>query len=147
MPFMPAAGKLVLLAALAQPAAAQIPDSQTSRMSPSAQQAPDALGRETPRGTIIGFTSAVRRGDFVVAQGYMQLTPRQRGSAETLARDLAELLDRYYTRRVTELSDLPTGVAGDGLPLDREGSSSPSPIPPSRSGWCVSPIPTQGTSG
>ena len=120
MPFMLAAGKLVLLAALAHSAAAQIPDSQSSRASPSAQQAPDPLGRETPRGTIIGFTSAVRRGDFVVAQGYMQLTPRQRRSAETLARDLAELLDRYYTRRVTELSDLPTGVAGDGLPLDRE---------------------------
>ncbi len=105
----------IALAALsaARIVAAQVPDSQTSR-------APDPLGRDTPRGTVSGFTYAVHRDDFVVAQAYMQLTPSQSGNAEALARNLAALLDRYYTRSVTELSDRPDGVTVDGLPLDRE---------------------------
>jgi MscS family membrane protein len=103
------------LAALtvAAAAAAQVPDSQAAR-------AADPLGRDTPRGTVSGFTYAVHRDDFVVAQAYMQLSHSQSANAEALARNLAALLDRYYTKSVTELSDRPDGVTMDGLPLDRE---------------------------
>jgi MscS family membrane protein len=107
---------VALPGASVHPAAAQTPDSQTARA-----LGRDPLERETPRGTVAGFTHAVRRGDFVVAQAYMQLNPRQQSSAESLARNLAALLDRYYTQPVTELSDRPEGVTADGLPLDREG--------------------------
>jgi MscS family membrane protein len=104
----------IALATLTVAAAAQVPDSQASR-------GPDPLERETPRGTVAGFTAAVHRGDLVVAQAYLQLTPQQHPNAEALARNLAALLDRYYTRPVTELSDRPDGVLADGLTLDREG--------------------------
>jgi MscS family membrane protein len=105
----------VLLLAAAHLAAAQTPDSQATRVLDK-----DPLDRETPRGTIAGFTYAVRRGDMVVARAHLQLAPGERQTPDALARNLAALLDRYYTRSVTELSDQPDGVTGDGLPLDRE---------------------------
>jgi MscS family membrane protein len=115
-----AATTIVLLAALAPPAAAQI---RGARRQPEPAVAPtvtDPLGRDTPRGTIAGFTSAVHREDWVTAARYMQLTDAQRPSAAALARDLQALLDRYYTEAVTSLSALPTGATDDGLPLDHE---------------------------
>ena len=50
----------------------------------------------------------------------MQVSATQRGSTETLARDLTELMDRYYTQLVTAMSALPEGALNDGLPLNRE---------------------------
>jgi hypothetical protein len=74
---------------VAAAASAQVPGSQAARV-------PDPLGRDTPRGTVSGFTCAVHCDAFVVAQAYRQLTPRQHPHAEALARNLAALLDRYY---------------------------------------------------
>jgi len=95
---------------------------QPAKNAPPAAPAPvlDPLGRETPRGTITGFTQTVQREDFATAASFMQLTEKQRPNAETLARTLSKLLDRYYTRPIASLSGSPAGVPNDGLPLDRE---------------------------
>jgi MscS family membrane protein len=105
---------------LALPAIAQSPGTSSSQTPAPAEQAVDPLGRDTPSGTILGFNLAVRRGDLVSAAQYMQLTPGQRGNAETLARQLNELVDRYFAQPITALSTSRSGTANDGLPLDRE---------------------------
>jgi MscS family membrane protein len=109
---------LVLLA-LAQTAAAQIiRDSDPRAAAP--EPATDLLGRTTPLGTIAGFIRSVDRGDSVSAARYMQLTPDQRPNAEVLGSDLKELMDRYLSEALTNISDSPAGAVDDGLPMDRE---------------------------
>lgn len=80
----------------------------------------DPLGRSTPRGTITAFIRAVHRSDFVSAARYMQLTPKQRQNVDVLALDLKELMDRYFSRPITSISESPAGDLDDGLPLDQE---------------------------
>jgi MscS family membrane protein len=62
----------------------------------------------------------VRRGDFVVAARYLQLSGRSARETENAARDLNELLDRYFTQPLTTMSALPTGALDDGLAANRE---------------------------
>ena len=109
----------LLLLALAVPVASQIPGISNPQPA-SAEPAADPLGRETPRGTIRGFNDAVRRDDFDGARLFMQLTPAQRGNARQLARQLNELIDRYFLQPLTALSRSTAGQTNDGLPLDRE---------------------------
>ncbi len=109
----------VLVMGLALPAAAQV-GAQTTQTSPAPAEARDPLGRETPRGTIVGFNLAVHREDFVSAVRYMQILAAQDQNAERLARDLADLIDRYFTEPITALSDAPDGASNDGQPFDRE---------------------------
>lgn len=80
----------------------------------------DPLGRTTPRGTITAFIRSVHRDDYVSAARYMQVGPKQRANVEVLARDLKELMDRYFGQALTSISDVPSGSLDDGLPLDRE---------------------------
>jgi MscS family membrane protein len=108
----------VTLACLAQPALAQTGGQRPE--SPAPKAVTDPFGRDTPRGTIAGLNAAVHRDDFVAAARYLQLTPSQRANVEPLARDLTQLIDRYYTDPITSLSDAPEGSVNDGLPLDRE---------------------------
>jgi MscS family membrane protein len=106
----------VLLLGLACPAAAQ-PNVETPQ-SPRAQTR-DPLGRDTPRGTITGLGLAAHRQD-ASAERYLQITPAGRPAAGQLARDLTELIERYYLAPLTALSNDPEGITTDGLPLDRE---------------------------
>jgi MscS family membrane protein len=107
-----------LLLNLAAPALAQLPGA--SNTPPPAEQATDPLGRETPRGTIVGFSLTAHREDLGSAAQYLQLTASQRGDAPALIRELNELIDRYFTQSITTLSTSRSGTANDGLPLDRE---------------------------
>jgi MscS family membrane protein len=50
----------------------------------------------------------------------MQVTAKQRPNTEILARNLNELMDRYYHQPVSTISNSPEGALNDGLPLDRE---------------------------
>jgi MscS family membrane protein len=95
------------------------PSAQKPQPSPPAEAA-DPLGRDTPRGTIVGFNQAAHRKDFVAAAQYLQATATQKRNAETLADDLTELIDRYYLEPITSISDAADGSTSDGLPLDRE---------------------------
>jgi MscS family membrane protein len=80
----------------------------------------DALGRDSPFSTIARFSTAARRGDFAVAAQYLQARGRSSQQVEALARDLSNLIDRYFTEPLTSLSRAPTGDLADGLAADRE---------------------------
>lgn len=116
------AGSLVLLVWLVVQASGQVGKLTGSQaQTPAAQEkAADPLGRSTPRGTFTGFVRAVHRHDFVSAARFMQVTAKQEPNAEALARELSQLLDRYFTETLTRVSDSPAGEVDDGLPLDRE---------------------------
>ena len=116
------AGNTFLLAVLSWPLAAQIPSLLKPQPKPVDQEekAVDPLGRSTPRGTITGFIRAIQRDDLVAAASFMQLTPHQKPRAEALARELSELMDRYFAEPIAQISDSPAGALDDGLPPDRE---------------------------
>lgn len=115
-------GVLALAVALTRPVAAQGPLlPQKKDSSPNASVQPkDPLGRGTPRGTITGFNQAVTKNDLPSAARFLQLTRAQRGDADSLARDLSELMERYLSQAVSTISDSPDGARDDGLAPDRE---------------------------
>ena len=108
----------VWLLGLCLPVSAQ---AQEKPPSTAATPAPsDPLGRESPFGTVTGFSSAARRDDFALAGSYLQPTGRSPKQVESLARDLSDLLDRYFTERLRSLSREPSGDLADGLEPNRE---------------------------
>jgi MscS family membrane protein len=115
-------GFAVLVVALVLPAFGQMLGRGTSQnAAPASQPTPaDPLGRSTPRGTITGFIRAADRGDYVAAARYMEVNDKHQAKAEELARELRELLNRYFHTPLQTISDSPSGDLDDGLPLDRE---------------------------
>jgi MscS family membrane protein len=106
----------------------------TDPSSPSAQtEAPkDALGRSTPRGAVLGFLGAARKGDYRLARQYLN-TRLGDTAAEQRAEQLFVVLDAKLPARLTQVSDTPEGsrsnpqspdeeriatLEGDGTPLD-----------------------------
>src|SRR5262245_38733849 len=69
---------------------------------------PDALGRSTPRGTVLGFLAAARRGDETLARQYLNVRGGA-GNADDLARQLFAVLDARLPARLTQLSESPDG--------------------------------------
>jgi MscS family membrane protein len=111
----------LLLLALVLPAAAQIPGlSPVPAPAASAPAVHDPLDRTTPRRAIVGFARAAQRGDLTLAARYAQVGNRSQRRAEAQVADVARALDRYFHQPLTNVSDLPEGNVGDGLPLDRE---------------------------
>jgi MscS family membrane protein len=95
---------------------------QTSLRKPAATEAQpeapkDTLGRNTPKGAVLGFLSAARKGDAQIAALYLN-TPLRGASAEDLARQLAVVLDRRLPARLNLLSDEPEGSLPDPLRPD-----------------------------
>jgi MscS family membrane protein len=117
------AGVVISLFAVALSAAAQLP-SVTPKSPPpvpaTQESVSDPLGRSTPRGTIHGFIKAVDRNDFVTAVQYLQVPGKSKHEAEALARDLKELMNRYFSRPLAIISDSPEGEPQDALPFDHE---------------------------
>jgi MscS family membrane protein len=74
----------------------------------------DALGRTTPRGTVLGFLSASRKGDNELAAQYLN-TRLQGKTAAALAHQLFTVLDRRLPPRLNQLSDKPEGSLSDPL--------------------------------
>jgi MscS family membrane protein len=68
----------------------------------------DALGRTTPRGTVLGFLSAAHKDDDETAARYLN-TPLRGKPATVLARQLFVVLDRRLPARLNQLSDEPDG--------------------------------------
>ena len=112
--------RVILLVALSRAAAAQLPGIAPPKAATQQPQADDPLGRSTPRGTITGFTEAVHRNDLAAAVRYLQLNDSQRPNADTLARKLSQLIDRYYGEPIHSIDASRTGALDDGLPEDRE---------------------------
>ena len=79
----------------------------------------DTLGRTTPRGTVLGFLSAARKGNAEIAALYLNTPLRGKDAAE-LAHELAVVLDRRLPARLNELSDDPQGSVPDPLKPDED---------------------------
>jgi MscS family membrane protein len=97
---------------------------QTGGASPAAQPAQpeppkDPLGRDTPRGTVLGFMAAGRSGNAEVAVRYLN-TRLQGERAATLARQLFVVLDRRLPTRINLLSDRPEGALSNPLKPDHD---------------------------
>jgi MscS family membrane protein len=72
----------------------------------------DALGRTTPRGTVLGFLKAAHNGDNELAAQY--LDTRLRGkAAEERAHQLFVVLDRRLPPKLGQVSDSPEGSLSD----------------------------------
>jgi MscS family membrane protein len=91
----------------------------TPAVAPAQTEAPkDALGRETPRGTVLGFMSAARRGNDEVSPLYLDTSLKGQAAVE-LAHKLYVVLDSRLPARLNELSDRPEGVPGNPLKPDQ----------------------------
>ena len=87
---------------------------------PAAAPAPeDALGRDTPRGSVLGFLTAARKGENEIAAQY--LSTRLKGqAATTLAHQLFVVLDARLPARLPKVSDAPDGSRANPLKPNEE---------------------------
>lgn len=79
----------------------------------------DTLGRNTPKGTVLGFLSATRKGNAEIAALYLN-TPLRGGEAAALAHQLGVVLDRKLPARLNQISDTPEGSVPDPLRPDED---------------------------
>ena len=86
---------------------------------PKAEPPKDTLGRVSPRATVLGFLSAIHKGNAEIAALYLN-TPLRGEPAQNLARQLAEVLDRRLPARLNQLSELPEGSVPDPLRPDQD---------------------------
>ena len=84
-----------------------------------AQTPADALGRDTPRGTVTGFLAAGREGDLELAGAYLDTTLKGAKAAE-LTRQLFAVLDARLPARIREISDVPDGSRANPLRPNQE---------------------------
>jgi len=106
---------------------AQFPGSPSpSGPSPGAQSTPsEPLGRETPRGTVMGFLRAAQDENYVVAVQYFQPAPGRRHVSTSEEQDLAVQLLAVINQKILvssleALSRDPQGRLDDGLPPGQE---------------------------
>src|ERR1700757_1538772 len=105
---------LVSAAAWAQVAAPKVPAAEAQPEIPK-----DTLGRNTPRGAVLGFLNAARKGNAEIAVLYLN-TPLRGEEAEDLARQLAIVLNRRLPARLNTLSEKPEGSIPDPLRPDED---------------------------
>jgi MscS family membrane protein len=79
----------------------------------------DALGRQTPAGTVMGFLAAAGRGDYAGAARYLD-TRLPPAKAQELAQQLKVVLDRGLTVDLDHLSRKPEGDQDARAGKDRE---------------------------
>jgi MscS family membrane protein len=110
-------GLLVVLTLSVAAASAQT--SQAPAAAAPAEPAKDALGRDTPRGSVLGFLAAARKGDHALAVHYLNTTLTGK-AAETLAQQLFVVLDTRLPARLTQVSATPEGSRENPLAPDEE---------------------------
>jgi MscS family membrane protein len=113
-----------LLAAIALAATAvAVAGAQSGTPSPQTQALepppPDSLGRSNPRGSVLAFLNAARRGENELARQYLD-TRLSGEAAEDLAHQLFVVLDARLPARLTLISDSPDGSRADPLAPNRE---------------------------
>jgi len=112
------------------PAFSQIPGLTLSQAqaTPTAKPEPsipaDSLGRETPRGTLLGFIRAAQEERYKVAILYFQPGVNRRRHSEEddeeLAAQLLTILNQKFAGSLDLISRDPLGRLDDGLPPDQE---------------------------
>ncbi|HEV3421001.1 MAG TPA: mechanosensitive ion channel family protein [Candidatus Acidoferrum sp.] len=105
----------------------QIPGLTTPQPAPAAKSAsavpPDPLGRETPRGTLLGFIKAAQEEEYAKAVEYFQPPSRRRRSEqddEELAAQLLTIFNQKFAGALELTSPDPIGRLDDGLLPDQE---------------------------
>ena len=86
---------------------------------PQAAPLNDTLGRDTPRGTVLGFLNAARESRNDVAPLYLNTSLRDREAAD-LAHKLFVVLDSRLPPRLNDLSDRPEGSLANPLKPDQD---------------------------
>ena len=123
---------LAFLLSFSAPALPQIPGLTTPQPTPAAHQEPavppDPLGRETPRGMLLGFIKAAQEEQYAKAVEYFQPPPSRRRHSEQddeeLAAQLLTILNQKFAGALDLTSRDPLGRLDDGLPPDQEKISS-----------------------
>ncbi len=113
------AGLLLLAMAVAQSAKGQIsgvPSPAASDVQKAAAR--DPLGRDTPRGCVVGFLRMTEREDYTHAVEYLEIKPSSK--ATDLARQLRKVLNAAGVVDIDRLSRAAEGDLNDGLPAGRE---------------------------
>jgi MscS family membrane protein len=107
---------LVLLSLLLwiAPVCAQVPKPVSPPAAPAPEVPQDPLGRTTPRGTMLGFLNAARKGEDDRAAQYLN-TKTRGDAASTLAHQLFVVLDRRLPAELQKISDKPEGSLADLL--------------------------------
>ena len=86
-----------------------------SQPSEPATAAADALGRETPSGTVFGFLQAAQAGNYRAAADYLQMSAaRRQAQGPELARKLKVLMDRAFVGNMRRISTRPEGSPDSG---------------------------------
>jgi MscS family membrane protein len=86
---------------------------------PQAETPRDPLGRDTPRGLLLGFMRIAREGNDEAAPQYLN-TPLRGRPAQELARQLYVVLDNRLPARLGEVSDRPEGDLANPLRPDED---------------------------
>ena len=89
---------------------------------PPAAPAPapeDPLGRDTPRGTVLGFLNAGKDGKAEIAAQYLR-TDLKGGDAAALSHQLFVVLDARLPAKLAKLSDVPEGSRENPLKINEE---------------------------
>jgi MscS family membrane protein len=116
----------LLLLTLGVPGA--VANAQIGQHTPAAATAPSAatpsdpleLGRETPRGTVIGFIRAAQSETYDIAVQYFE--PRRRASVEPeqeLAKELFAILNARFRGSLDSITNDPMGRQEGGPPRDQ----------------------------
>ena len=112
----------VCFLALVAPAMAAQPQKTgdaAQAQAPRVETPEDPLGRDTPRGTVLAFLTAARKGQNQLAREY--LDTRLTGvPAEALAHQLFVVLDARLPARLSQLNDDAQGSRANPLTPDRE---------------------------
>jgi len=107
----------------AVPAAAAQGTAPTTAPAPVVAQPPeppkDPLGRDSPRGTLLGFMTAARRGNLEAAALYLDTKLRGQSTLD-LARQLYVVLDTRLPARLNLVSDRPEGSLANPLKPDQD---------------------------
>lgn len=116
---------ILLLGLMLAPAAfGQAPAAPASKPAEAQAAREDALGRDTPRGTVLGFIKAAEADNLVRAAQYLD-TRQPAARTEQLARELKRVLDRRLSPAdLDTLGEEPGGNRHDDLrpDLDRVGT-------------------------
>jgi MscS family membrane protein len=106
---------ICLLAGSAAHSAAQLSTSAASPAKAEPATPVDPLGRETPRGSVMGLLRYAEHRDFATAAHYLQPTPAQDTDLVQRAREL-QALHAKFKGNIDLLSDEPSGSVEVGLP-------------------------------
>jgi MscS family membrane protein len=109
----------------------QLPGFSSTPTTAAAQQptaALDPLGRESPRGCLLGFIKAAQEEKYSLAVQYFQPLPTHRRVSEEDEEEIAEqllaILNQKFAGPLDFVSREPQGRLDDGLPPDQERISS-----------------------